>query len=219
MQRCFGWAAPRQLRCLQGSMASTAETFLVCWTCTPFWPLISLDCTDSLKRRHQDFRFEQGTVLAEQACQLMPMPGPQPLDHAGQISPAVTLSAGVQVVQHGACLGLGIAGLGSNNSEIFEEIKGVLFTDGAISGEAAGLALGLLSCGSGTDKAEELLAYAHDTQHEKVLPARLPLLARAGLSDPTSRTAAVAIYDVTRCLLNTATSLALLWHHQHGREV
>ena len=82
--------------------------------------------------------------------------------------PTLALWGCAQVVQHGACLGLGIAGLGSNNPEIFEEIKGVLYTDGAISGEAAGLALGLLSCGSGTDKVEELLAYAHDTQHEKV---------------------------------------------------
>ncbi len=34
----------------------------------------------------------------------------------------------------------------------------------AVAGEAAGLALGLLYAGSGTDKAAELLAYAHDTQ-------------------------------------------------------
>ena len=100
-------------------------------------------------------------------------PGRQMLTHGRrpaqrQMAPQPELEICVQVVQHGACLGLGIAGLGSNNAEIFEEIKGVLYTDGAISGEAAGLALGLLSCGSGTDKVEELLAYAHDTQHEKV---------------------------------------------------
>lgn len=34
----------------------------------------------------------------------------------------------------------------------------------AVAGEAAGLALGLLYAGSGTDKAAELLAYAHETQ-------------------------------------------------------
>ena len=72
------------------------------------------------------------------------------------------------MVQHGACLGLGIAGLGNNDPEVFEVMKNIMYTDGAISGEAAGLALGLLFVGSGTDKAEELLAYAHDTQHEKV---------------------------------------------------
>ena len=34
----------------------------------------------------------------------------------------------------------------------------------AVAGEAAGIALGLLYAGSGSDKAGELLAYAHDTQ-------------------------------------------------------
>lgn len=73
-----------------------------------------------------------------------------------------------QVTQHGACLGLGLAGLGTNDPEQFEELKNVLYTDSAIAGEAAGLSLGLLAVGSATDKAGELLAYAHDTQHEKV---------------------------------------------------
>ena len=74
----------------------------------------------------------------------------------------------MQVTQHGACLGLGLAGLGTNDPELFEELKNVLYTDSAIAGEAAGLGLGLLAVGSATDKAGELLAYAHDTQHEKV---------------------------------------------------
>ena len=34
----------------------------------------------------------------------------------------------------------------------------------AVAGEAAGLSLGLLCAGSGTEKAAELLAYAHETQ-------------------------------------------------------
>ena len=72
------------------------------------------------------------------------------------------------MTQHGACLGLGLAGLGTNDPELFEDLKNVLYMDSAIAGEAAGLALGLLSVGSATDKAGELLAYAHDTQHEKV---------------------------------------------------
>ncbi|KAK9804632.1 hypothetical protein WJX73_001394 [Symbiochloris irregularis] len=74
-----------------------------------------------------------------------------------------------EVTQHGACLGLGLAGLGTNDPEQFEELKNVLYTDSAIAGEAAGLSLGLLAVGSATDKAGELLAYAHDTQHEKII--------------------------------------------------
>ena len=71
------------------------------------------------------------------------------------------------MTQHGACLGLGLAALGTGDEEVFEDLKGVLYTDSAVAGEAAGLALGLLCVGSATDKAGELLAYAHDTQHEK----------------------------------------------------
>ena len=73
-----------------------------------------------------------------------------------------------QVTQHGACLGLGLAGLGSGDDELFEDLKNVLYLDSAVAGEAAGLALGLLHVGTATEKAAEMLAYAHDTQHEKV---------------------------------------------------
>lgn len=85
---------------------------------------------------------------------------------------AITLCVPVldclQVTQHGACLGLGLAGLGSGDEEVFEDLKNVLYLDSAVAGEAAGLALGLLHVGTATEKAGEMLAYAHDTQHEKV---------------------------------------------------
>jgi hypothetical protein len=74
-----------------------------------------------------------------------------------------------EVIQHGACLGLGLAALGANEEELLEEVKGVLYTDSAVAGEAAGLALGLLSVGSATDKASDMLTYAHETQHEKII--------------------------------------------------
>ena len=72
------------------------------------------------------------------------------------------------MTQHGACLGLGLAGLGSNDEEALEEVKGILYTDSAVAGEAAGIALGLIAVGSASERAQELLTYAHDTQHEKV---------------------------------------------------
>jgi 26S proteasome regulatory subunit N2 len=74
-----------------------------------------------------------------------------------------------EVVQHGACLGLGISGLGSEDAEAFEDVKNVLYMDSAVAGEGAGLALGLLFAGTGSDRAAEMLAYAHDTQHEKII--------------------------------------------------
>lgn len=74
-----------------------------------------------------------------------------------------------EVIQHGACLGLGIAGIGSEDAALFEEIKNILYNDNAVSGEAAGLAMGLLFAGTGTELSEEMMAYAHDTQHEKII--------------------------------------------------
>ncbi|CAO2206165.1 unnamed protein product [Urochloa humidicola] len=74
-----------------------------------------------------------------------------------------------EVVQHGACLGLGLSALGTADEEICEDIKNVLYTDSAVAGEAAGIGMGLLMVGTASDKATEMLAYAHDTQHEKII--------------------------------------------------
>ncbi|KAG0581711.1 hypothetical protein KC19_3G002300 [Ceratodon purpureus] len=77
-------------------------------------------------------------------------------------------NANHEVIQHGACLGIGLAGLGTADDEIYEEVKQILYKDSAVAGEAAGIAMGLIYVGSGTDKAGEMLAYAQDTQHEKI---------------------------------------------------
>uniref|UniRef100_A0A0D3GXK4 26S proteasome non-ATPase regulatory subunit 1 homolog n=1 Tax=Oryza barthii TaxID=65489 RepID=A0A0D3GXK4_9ORYZ len=74
-----------------------------------------------------------------------------------------------EVVQHGACLGLGLAALGTADEEIFEDVKNILYTDSAVAGEAAGIGMGLLMAGTASEKAGEMLAYAHDTQHEKII--------------------------------------------------
>eukprot|EP00898_Chlorokybus_atmophyticus_P004570 jgi/Chlat1/5113/Chrsp33S05124 len=74
-----------------------------------------------------------------------------------------------ETIQHGACLGLGLAAMGTADEEIFEDLKGVLYTDSAVAGEAASLGMGLLMVGTASEKATEMLAYAHDTQHEKII--------------------------------------------------
>ncbi|GLE00103.1 hypothetical protein PINS_up008830 [Pythium insidiosum] len=79
-----------------------------------------------------------------------------------------------ETVQHGACLGIGLCGLASHDYELYEELKNVMFTDSAVAGEGAGLAIGLvlLGAGSGARQGEivkDLLAYAHDTKHEKII--------------------------------------------------
>ncbi|TMW67451.1 hypothetical protein Poli38472_011071 [Pythium oligandrum] len=87
---------------------------------------------------------------------------------------ALRNSGADETVQHGACLGIGLCGLASHNYEIYEELKNVMFTDSAVAGEGAGLAIGLVLLGAGGEHRNgeiltDLLAYAHDTKHEKII--------------------------------------------------
>lgn len=75
----------------------------------------------------------------------------------------------VEFIQHGACLGLGLAALGTADEDIYDDIKSVLYVDSAVAGEAAGISMGLLMVGTASEKASEMLAYAHETQHEKII--------------------------------------------------
>ncbi|KAL8534546.1 hypothetical protein ACS0TY_010527 [Phlomoides rotata] len=75
----------------------------------------------------------------------------------------------VEVIQHGVCLGLGLAAIRTADDDIFDEIKIVLYTDSAVAGEAAGISMGLLMVGTASEKAAKMLAYAHETQHEKII--------------------------------------------------
>ncbi|KAL1935717.1 hypothetical protein VTP01DRAFT_4857 [Rhizomucor pusillus] len=75
-----------------------------------------------------------------------------------------------EVIQHGACLGLGVAGMATDNEAIYNQLKNTLFSDSAVAGEAAGLAMGLVRLGTASGEAiEEMLQYAHETQHEKII--------------------------------------------------
>jgi 26S proteasome regulatory subunit N2 len=75
-----------------------------------------------------------------------------------------------EVVQHGAALGLGIAVMAGKNAEAYDDLKQTLFTDSAVAGEAAGYAMGLIMLGTADETcADEMLAYARETQHEKII--------------------------------------------------
>ncbi|KAL8719408.1 MAG: hypothetical protein Q9225_003573 [Loekoesia sp. 1 TL-2023] len=75
-----------------------------------------------------------------------------------------------EVVQHGGALGLGVAGMATGDESIYEDLKNVLYTDSALNGEAVGIAMGLIMLGTGDIKAlEDMIQYAHDTQHEKIV--------------------------------------------------
>ncbi|KAF9373916.1 proteasome regulatory particle base subunit, partial [Mortierella sp. AD011] len=94
-------------------------------------------------------------------------------NHGGEVLDyllGVLKNTQIEVLQHGACLGLGTAGMATESNEIYEELKNVLFSDSAIGGEAAGLAMGMVMLGTASEKAlDEMLQYAHETQHEKII--------------------------------------------------
>ncbi|KAI6781300.1 26S proteasome regulatory subunit N2 [Emericellopsis cladophorae] len=79
-------------------------------------------------------------------------------------------SAEDEVLQHGGALGLGIAGMATGDNEVLEKLKDILFQDSALNGEAVGLSMGLVMLGTGNTQAiEDMITYAHDTTHEKIV--------------------------------------------------
>lgn len=79
-------------------------------------------------------------------------------------------SATDEVIQHGAALGVGVAGMATEDGDLIEHIKNTLWTDSAISGQAAGLSMGLVLLGSGDVNAlKDMVQYARETEHEKTI--------------------------------------------------
>eukprot|EP01135_Chromosphaera_perkinsii_P001840 Nk52_evm19s211 gene=Nk52_evmTU19s211 len=75
-----------------------------------------------------------------------------------------------EVVQHGACLGVGVACMATESVSAYEDIKNILYTDNAVAGEAAGIAMGLVMLGTNNAQAlDEMVQYARETQHEKII--------------------------------------------------
>ncbi|KAI3384373.1 hypothetical protein SNEBB_010769 [Seison nebaliae] len=73
-------------------------------------------------------------------------------------------------VQHGACLGIGLAALGTNREDLVLELQNILSQDEAVSGEAAGIAIGLVCLGSMPPEVlDQMVTYAQETQHEKIV--------------------------------------------------
>lgn len=75
-----------------------------------------------------------------------------------------------EATKHGGCLGLGLAAMGTNRQDVYEELRTNLQHDDAVTGEAAGIGIGLVMLGSKNAQAiEDMVSYAQDTQHEKIL--------------------------------------------------
>lgn len=56
-------------------------------------------------------------------------------------------------VRHGGCLGLGLAAMGTHRQDIYEQLKFNLYQDDAVTGEAAGIAMGTVMLGSKSETA------------------------------------------------------------------
>ena len=75
-----------------------------------------------------------------------------------------------EIIRHGCCLGLGLATMGTNRQDVYEQLKFNLYQDDAVTGEAAGIGMGLVMLGSKNETAiEDMVAYAQESQHEKIL--------------------------------------------------
>ncbi|QLG73244.1 hypothetical protein HG535_0E03280 [Zygotorulaspora mrakii] len=82
---------------------------------------------------------------------------------------AATGDEDVDVLLHGACLGVGLAAMGSASSDIYECLKEVLYNDSAVSGEAAAMGMGLTMLGTGNDSAtHDMFTYANETKHGNI---------------------------------------------------
>ena len=53
------------------------------------------------------------------------------------------------------------------NEGIYNELNIVLYTDSAVAGEVATIRMGLLMAKTPSEKATEILVYAHETQQHK----------------------------------------------------
>ena len=94
-------------------------------------------------------------------------------NHGGEITEYLlnqVKEGGSEQLRHGGCLGLGLAAMGTHRADVYEQLKFNLYQDDAVTGEAAGLAMGLVELGSKSATAiEDMVAYAQETQHEKIL--------------------------------------------------
>ncbi|CCH61735.1 hypothetical protein TBLA_0F01930 [Henningerozyma blattae CBS 6284] len=75
----------------------------------------------------------------------------------------------VDVLLHGASLGMGLAAMSTSDNEIYEILKEVLYNDSAISGEAAALGMGLTMLGAGSESSiHDMYMYAQETKHHNI---------------------------------------------------
>ena len=92
------------------------------------------------------------------------------------LSDALRNSGTDEIVQHGACLGIGLAAMATGDSGLYDSLNEKVYQDSAVGGEGAALAIGLLMVGQSDSELANsviptLLTTCHDTQHEKIIRA------------------------------------------------
>ena len=94
---------------------------------------------------------------------------------------------------------------------MYEQLKFCLYQDDAVTGEAAGIVIGICEFGSKCAEAiEAMVAYAQETQHEKILRGlavgiALVMYGRLEEADP-----------VITSLMNDKDAILRHVHHPHG---
>ena len=79
-------------------------------------------------------------------------------NHGGEITEYLlsqVKEGGNEQIRHGGCLGLGLAAMGTHRSDVYEQLKFNLYQDDAVTGEAAGIGMGLVELGSKSSQAIE----------------------------------------------------------------
>ncbi|CAD6185233.1 unnamed protein product [Caenorhabditis auriculariae] len=72
-------------------------------------------------------------------------------------------------IRHGACLGLGVAAMQTHNYDAYTVLHDALRQDETITGEAAGVAMGLVMAGSLNDRlCREMYRTIDETRHDKI---------------------------------------------------
>jgi 26S proteasome regulatory subunit N2 len=75
-----------------------------------------------------------------------------------------------EVMNHGCCLGLGLAGMGTGREDLYGMLKNKLEFESAVIGEAASIAMGLVKLGSAdVETFDFMVTQASQTQHEKII--------------------------------------------------
>lgn len=81
-------------------------------------------------------------------------------------------STNQEAIHHGILLAIGLVTMGSGSEQAYTKLREFMYKDNAIIGEAATYAIGLSMLGTkNPEVVEDLLTYAHETQHEKIIRA------------------------------------------------